>query len=217
MYSRRSVGGLSHFHLPNPFLNTTQPLSITMSPARQDNTHYGYCLCDKCNGQLRTRQTITAHSRRQQFKMTPQYRICHCTQHPWGEIVHRNTRIRHRSRDLRRKGASNNVPDPVLREYLADPENTGVSRASILDVIQRAREDIYDAQFILDDPECDEILDEPDNRALIDLPNLEDPEERDREEILADAEATAALDLDNEFQLNGTSPLFLCPVVDIDR
>jgi len=147
-----------------------------MPPARQDYTHYGHCLCDKCNGQLRTRRTITVHSRRQQFKMTPQYRICHCTQHPWGEIVHRNTRIRHRARDFHRRGALIDVPDHVLREYLADPENAGVSRASILNTIQRAREEIYDAQFVLDDPECDEILDETDNTTLIDLPNLEDPE-----------------------------------------
>lgn len=146
--------------------------------------------------------------------MTPQYRICHCTQHPWGEIVHRNTRIRHRARDFHRRGALIDVPDHVLREYLADPENAGVSRASILNTIQRAREEIYDAQFVLDDPECDEILDEPDNTTLIDLPNLEDPEERDREEILADAEAP---ELDDEFQLNGTLPLFFRPVADINR
>ena len=60
---------------------------------------YGYCYCVKCIGSLRTRRTVKAHSMILQRPLTKKYRICHCSEHPLGRMVHRKTLLRHTDND----------------------------------------------------------------------------------------------------------------------
>jgi len=126
--------------------------------------------------------------------MLPSHRICYCSLHPFGGIVHRNTRLRHRKRDAEAEFDEDEVPTDLIQEYLADIENTDSTRASILGEIRRQRGLVGEAQFNLDDPQNDERQDnEIQNDEIqqfqredlgLDLDNI------DQEERLDDIEAT---------------------------
>lgn len=56
-------------------------------------------MCTGCNGRIRTRRTVTAHKTVLQHPIHKNYRLCHCSLHPLGGIVHRHTLRIHRLTD----------------------------------------------------------------------------------------------------------------------
>jgi hypothetical protein len=54
----------------------------------------------ECNGSLKRRTTVQQHRNKPQKSRGPDDRICHCSKHPYGALVHRGTRRRHIRNDF---------------------------------------------------------------------------------------------------------------------
>jgi hypothetical protein len=138
---------------------------------------------------LRTRRTIARHLELPQFRMTKEHRFCHCSQHPWGIIVNRRTRLRHRAQDADDRIDEDNLDPDQLHEYLADPENVDATRAGIRQEVLVLRNRIWEAQFDFDNTECDEYASDQAIDPERDQ-DEEDPEQRDLDEVMEDLEST---------------------------
>ncbi|KAG4427120.1 hypothetical protein IFR05_017397, partial [Cadophora sp. M221] len=90
---------------------------------------YGYCYCTLCNGSLRTRRTIQAHAATLQRPLTASYRLCHCSQHPLGRMVHRHTLRRHVEND-KAKGLDFKLTRDVqgLTDLVADGDDVNLQQ-----------------------------------------------------------------------------------------
>ena len=172
-----------------------------------NDSNYGNCLCKRCNGKLRRRITITAHENRPAFIKLPQHRFCYCSQHPLGELVHRHTRRRHRAQDELRNVDEQLVPDIDITEYLADRDNAGATRASVINMIRHERALVADAQYEINNPECDESLEEDAADDLLPALDEEDPDTRDRLEE-EEAMASEASSWEEPLHLNGTRSIY---------
>jgi len=152
---------------------------------------------------LRTRRTVERHRQNQQYILKSSLRVCHCSKHPQGRLVHRSTRIIHRASDANASIDDDNVDPEWVAQFLADQEDADATRASFRSAIRRIRIEIDEAQRDIVNPECDENQGN-DNDGLELAPierSIEDLEELDT----LDALEQAALEADDGPSPTGTS------------
>lgn len=78
---------------------TNQQSIMSTFQLNLNRREYGYCYCVKCIGSLRSKRTVKAHAGILQRPLNKNYRICHCSEHPLGRMVHRHTLRRHINSD----------------------------------------------------------------------------------------------------------------------
>ncbi|KAI1097068.1 hypothetical protein F4804DRAFT_228339, partial [Jackrogersella minutella] len=169
--------------------------AYNMSDGHQLSKNYGHCICNICRGAIRRRTTITAHkhsSRHQQINMRKQDRICHCSMHRLGAIVHRNTKARHKKDDKERRVVFELPTDEILPLDLMDiPEDDPDAFNNVLADINALRSFAQVTEMPViwaDEPTEEEEEDEEDYERLEDEG---DTNELDQEEEMDDIEDAA--------------------------
>lgn len=139
------------------------------------NSAYRRCYCPQCKGRLVSRWTRDRHSDRTQHRPGADERICSCSRHPLGKIVHRTTHFRHRKED-EDNGTTPSVTLDIedVPALMPDTEDPTIVQAHIhhLDRIRGALELLYTLE---DDEELEGDL------AALDSPE-EDPIESEIEQ-----------------------------------
>lgn len=136
--------------------------------------NYGYCYCTSCNGSIRDRRTIRRHKDNVQTSFGKGCRVCHCSFHPLGAIVHRHTLRKHISRDYK---AGRSFELQLGTDGLAELLETD-NDLQIIEDIRSATYLTQELPTIDDDDDSDE--DQDDGKA-VDSDN-EDADELDIEE-----------------------------------
>jgi hypothetical protein len=148
-----------------------------MAPALR----YAYCFCIRCNGSLRTRRIVAAHRCRARRRLAPNDRICHCSKHPLGARVHRNTFRSHVKRDKLHR-ITVNIDQETLAEVLDEDGNDDIPLRTHIDGVQQLIDACNLADGLVDDTDG-EAEDEAEVESAGEVDD-EESEDSDIEELL---------------------------------